>query len=142
MSTIDINKQYRTRNNLPVTILKTDLQGTTFPVVAVIHFETSESIIRYTIEGQYLERNPCEYDLIEYNPAQDLVLDQPIWVRNGDLDTWKARHFKEYKDNKVWCWKSGRTSHTCKNYEDFIWDQFTTTNPAGTEPSSLRSVGT
>lgn len=128
--TIDINKQYRTRNNLPVTILKTDLRDAAYPVAAVVHFANHDTVVSYTIEGQYWRDKQSDHDLIEYNPAQDLVLDQPIWVHDSIEDEWVARHFKEYKNGKVYCWPNGYTSHTVGSSNDeACWNFFTTTNP-------------
>ena len=98
--TIDLNKQYRTREGIPVTILKTDLKGTAYPVVAIVHYNTHDTLSVYTIEGRDTIEELSDYDLIEYHPAQDLALDQPIWVRDSFDTEWVARHFKEYKNDR------------------------------------------
>ena len=129
--TIDINKQYRTRNNLPVTILKTDLRGcVAYPVVAVVHYDTRDYVMYYAINGAYcIDETSC-HDLIEYHPAQDLALDQPIWVRDSFDTEWQARHFKEYKNDRICCWPGGFTSHTVESLDEEVhWKFFTTDNP-------------
>ena len=126
---IEIGKQYRTRSGHNVRILCVDRFGD-YPVVALID---NISLLAFTKTGQYHKsEQSTEYDLIEYNPAQDLKLDQAIWVKDCNDTEWYPRHFKGVSSNgNVECWTEGRTSHTAgKEYDDFMqWKCWSATNP-------------
>lgn len=126
---IEMGKQYRTRGGHPVRIICVDREGD-FPVIGL---KNNVSILAFTETGYYYKsENPYSYDLIEYNPAQDLKLDQAIWVKDCNDTEWYPRHFKGVSSNgNVECWTEGRTSHTAsKEYDDFMqWVEWSATNP-------------
>lgn len=140
---IDINKQYRTRDGLPVRILAADVKSR-FPVIYAVKINEREFIYSCTTEGKYYagSESTTPRDLIEYNPAQDLVLDQPLWVKDTINNEWNKRHFAKFENNKVYCWGGGTTSHTQEGGDIISWKHFSTTDPSseatllvGTEPN-------
>ena len=126
---IEMGKQYRTREGAPVRILCVDREGD-YPVIGLVH---NTNIVIYTEIGMhYRSGNPDKYDLFEYNPADDLKVDQPIWVRDTNDREWVPRHFKGVAPNgNVQCWTDGRTSHTtstdCADHME--WMHWSATNP-------------
>lgn len=126
---IQMDKQYRTRNGRDVRILCTD-RDNVCPVIALID---NVRIVSYTKTGQYYINDGAEseYDLIEYNPAQELKLDQPIWVKYDDRSAWLPRHFAGLnKNGQVICWDDGYTSHTVSNnWNKTTWSQWSATKP-------------
>lgn len=130
---ISMDKQYRTRGGKKVVIYTTDRKhGGGFTVVGGIVEDNGEHSVEYwKSDGSVLNNgveNQC--DLIEYNPTQDLKLDQPIWVRNSPTGRWVPRHFASVDGRgKVMCWDDGATSHSCKQYDKSVWDYWTATKP-------------
>lgn len=49
-----------------------------------------------------------------------LKVDTKVYVRNDIYETWKPRHFKEYKDGKIYVFSQGRTSFTAIDETDNI----------------------
>lgn len=123
---IQMDKQYRTRDGREVRVLCVD-RNSKHPVIALIN---NVGINSYTETGEYYAGGTSVHDLIEYNPAQDLKLDQPIWVRNSPTGRWVPRHFAEVGgQNGVKCWDDGGTSHTCEKWRKSYWDYWTATKP-------------
>lgn len=121
---IDINKKYRTKSGLKVRILATDLKDD-FPVVtAHIDSKGSEFIRRYNKNGKYYDDNiDHQLDLVEYNPAEDLNVDDRILVKAHGSPTWLRRHFSHLgKHGKVYAFIDGCTSFTCEHTTD--WDEW------------------
>jgi len=81
----------------------------------------------YTKELKVEEGTDSFNDLFEYNPAEDLKVDQPIWVRDKVNKHWYNRHFCKYENKTVYCWGDGKTSFTTETYSP--WAEFTTTDP-------------
>lgn len=122
---IDMNKCYKTRNGLKVNIICTNLKSD-FPVVAIITDNSNLEIVKqYTETGKYYDESiDHNFDLIEYNPVEDLKVDDRILVK-GDCSSggWIPRHFSHIGDNgKVHAFLDGRTSFTTKNTT--IWNQW------------------
>lgn len=122
---IDMNKCYKTRNGLKVKIISTNLKND-FPVVAIITDNSNLDIVKqYTETGKYYDESiDHDFDLIEYNPVEDLKVDDRILVK-GDCSSggWITRHFSHIDDNgKVHAFLDGRTSFTTKNTS--IWNQW------------------
>lgn len=122
---ISMDKQYRTRDGREVRVLCVD-RNNQHPVVALIN---NVGISSYTETGEYYAGGTSVHDLVEYNPAQDLKLDQPIWVRNWSTAGWVPRHFASVDNRgKVMCWVDGRTSFTAtEKYSKSSWDYWTAT---------------
>lgn len=130
---ISMDKQYRTRSGKNVVIYTTDRKHDGgFTVVGGIVEDNGEHSVEYwksdgSVLGSGVENR---YDLIEYNPAQDLKLDQPIWVRNSPTGRWVPRHFANVDERgRVMCWDAGATSHSCKQYDKSVWYYWTATKP-------------
>lgn len=126
---ISMDKQYRTRDGREVRVLCVDRSHQNYPVVALIGDDGA--IESFTAEGSHQAHSvgDSEFDLIEYNPAQYLKLDQPIWVRNSPTGHWVPRHFAEAQGQSVKCWDDGGTSHTCDQYNKSYWEYWTATKP-------------
>lgn len=126
---ISMDKQYLTRDGREVRILCVDRDHQDYPVVALI----GDGIESFTAVGSYRahSEDDSELDLIEYNPAQDLKLDQVIWVRNYLEGKWYPRHFAGLDNwGNVQVWNDGRTSFTATvEYNKLSWNYWTTTKP-------------
>jgi hypothetical protein len=129
---IDMTKQYRTRNGRKARVLTVNAKckkGES--VVALVTYpEGHEVLYSFNAEGQFVAHEH-ELDLIEYNPAMDLVLDQAIWV-SEDCEDWYPRHFAKFEDGEVFCWHKGATSHTCLTGSD-SWSNWSATKPEDTK---------
>lgn len=127
---IQMNKQYRTRDGQKVRILCVDRYSKDYPVVGLIGNVTTAN---YTETGKYFTSGiDCAHDLIEYNPAMDLKIDQPLWVRDSANDGWEPRHFARVdKKGRVCCWAGGCTSHTSdeKLESTVYWQYWSATKP-------------
>lgn len=121
---IEMNKQYRTRDGRKVRVLCVDCQTDQYPVVAlVLYRECEEESLSFTETGCYnAELQYSDLDLIEYNPAQDLKVDDKIWVQSTGAVNWLPRHFSRYSDGKIYCWSDGNTSHTTAI--DKLWEHW------------------
>lgn len=131
---ISMDKQYRTRSGKNVVIYTTDRKHDGgFTVVGGIVEDNGEHSVEYWKSDGSVLNNGVEnqYDLIEYNPTQDLKLDQPIWVRNSPTGRWVPRHFASVDvRGKVMCWDDGCTSFTATaKYSKSAWDYWTATKP-------------
>ena len=111
-ATIEMGKQYKTRDGRSVRLLCTDCENKDYPVVAIIAYPCGNTdVYSYTAEGRYLkDSGPDEGDLIEYSPWSDVAVDTKILVRG--VGSWIPRHFSHYADGFVHAWDSGWTSHT------------------------------
>ena len=130
---IDITKSYKTRDGRNARILAIDVKSHSNPVVAAITNSVfEEAIISYTLDGAFysVTSSTSPNDLIEYNPAEELVLDQAIWVKTSG--GWAPRHFARLYDGKVRCWAHGTTSHSSENGATH-WDEWRTTKPGEDE---------
>ena len=135
---ISMDKIYRTRDGRKVRVLATDIKSPT-PVIAVVSSPSGvvDVVFGFTADGcnrSAEQEHPL--DLIEYNPAQDLVLDQPIWVfdKYTGEGTWEPRHFAGLSpDGTVLCFADGKTSHTTVCWDCPVdWKRWTATKPEGT----------
>lgn len=130
---ISMDKQYHTRSGKKVVIYTTDRKHDGgFTVVGGIVEDNGEHSVKYwKSDGSVLNKGvENQHDLIEYNPEQDLELDQPIWVRNSPTGRWVPRHFASVGvRGKVMCWDEGATLHSCKQYDKSVWDYWTATKP-------------
>ena len=75
---INMTKRYVTRSKKPVRILAIDLANQMTPVIAAVIEKNTEHIVRYYSSGRLDENRENYYDLIEYKPEEDYVLDQKI----------------------------------------------------------------
>lgn len=132
MINIEMGKVYINGHNEKVRIVAVDRVDELYPVVGLVtdRSDCSERMECYTKNGKfYSHKGDDDEDLREYNPAMDFVVDQPIWVRNYQLDKWVPRHFVEYKDGQVWTFREGRTSHSCDPNDKVKWNFYTTEKP-------------
>lgn len=132
---ISMDKQYRTRDGKDVVLYTADRKhdGGYTVVGGIIENNGEHSLQIWKSNGSI---NPSgienKEDLIEYNPAQDLKMDQAIWVKDYNDTEWYPRHFKGVSSNgNVECWTEGRTSHTAsKEYYMFTqWAEWAATKP-------------
>lgn len=131
---ISMDKQYRTRSGENVVIYTTDRKhnGGFTVVGGIVEGNGEHSVEYWRGDGRVLSSGvENRHDLIEYNPAQDLKLDQPIWVRNSPRGCWFPRHFASVDERgKVMCWDDGCTSFTVtEKYHKSAWDYWTATKP-------------
>jgi len=123
---IDMKKQYRTRDGRKVRVLATDANHPNYPVVALIEIPGGEEFASHmSIDGRMLIHCKNNSDLIEYNPAQDLKVDQPLLVFNFLGAQFQRRHFAEFKDGEVWCFDNGQTSFTSIDGRSSSWRNWT-----------------
>ena len=81
----------------------------------------------------HANQGKIEFDTDE--PIEPIELDQPIWVRNFETDSWTPRHFKCHaKKVGVHCYWNGQSKHSC-NAGSTHWQHFRTTDPALDEAS-------
>ncbi len=86
------------------------------------------------VDSKMLEIN-VEYDLrellnIDFTEVIDwskVAVDTPVWVRNSENALWETRHFSHFKNELIYCFDNGRTSHT----EKFTcgWNHCSLTDP-------------
>lgn len=100
MSTIDINKKYRTRDGRGVRILCVDLDDSRQPVVAFI--EGDEGVNYYTKEGFFISQtSPSEKDLIEVREPRECLVS--VVTRraheNGFAKSFPVGTFTTYEDD-------------------------------------------
>lgn len=139
MSKIEMQKTYKTRSGHNVRILALDVKNELYPVAAAIELpkysgedETQEVIESFTADGWYYsDKQNHRYDLIEHNPAADLVVDQPLWVRSELASAWVTRHFAKFDDKGVWCFTHGSTSHTVQDpkHDVTAWKYWSAVSP-------------
>jgi hypothetical protein len=110
---IDMNKKYRTRDGRQVRILCIDGPKERFSVIAVV----DGYLLHYAPCGTFYapERDCCSsLDLVEVSPWDDFKVDEPVMVRDGDLERWVERHFAHTSDGLAYTWADGGTSwSTC-----------------------------
>lgn len=119
---ITMNKKYRTRSGLPARVLATDVKDSVYPIVALVGGDFEE-VERYTADGFFYEhRQLHELDLVEVLPYDDFKVDDPVFVRNNDCDTWLPRHFAGVNaQGDPLAFYGGETSFTSKR-KPFKWD--------------------
>ena len=78
------------------------------------------------ITNFYNLKSVLEFEFEEFIDWSKVEVDTPVWV-SPDGENWTTRHFAEYKNEKVYCWEFGRTSHTCDN--SMGWNYVTLTKP-------------
>jgi len=62
-------------------------------------------------------------------PLPELEVDAKVWVRNAsDYGEWLARHFSRWHEGFMYCWESGRTSHS-QTTGDSKWHYYSLTDP-------------
>ena len=128
MSEISMDKKYKTRTGLSVRVLCNDAKGK-FPVIALVlgvSGQSSEYIIRTTLEGSYYEREESENDLIEVSPYDDFEIDEPVMVRDSDgavMSRWQRRYFAGINESGYpLAWAEGMTSWSADGYKT-RWDE-------------------
>lgn len=52
-----------------------------------------------------------------------VAVDTPIFVRDGENETWAKRHFAKYENGKIYTWTSGTTSWSAYGSDNIIdWE--------------------
>lgn len=131
---ISMDKQYRTRSGYKVRILATNIDNENYPVAAVITYPSCGDEVNTWTEDGYFNLNSveCSSDLVEYNPAEELVLDQAVWVCLSHGYQWYPRHFAKCINGRAMFWNDGKTSHTADDGSDCsYWSMFSVTKPEG-----------
>ena len=129
---------HRTRDGRKARIVCNDVEGSEFPVLALVLIERGEEKVEnfysYT-SGLCFHESQSEdpLDLFEISPWDDVAVDTPIWVKHRADWPWHKMHFAEYKCGKVRAWSDGKTSHTvydvAMDYDG--WPFATLENPNG-----------
>lgn len=111
---IDSTKTYKTKDGNKARFLG-EVKSADYPLIfAITHGDGYESTQSYNLNGRfYSDDELSDADLVEYNPMEDLVQDQPIYVRSTLVDEWVPRHFAYIKEGRVWAYINGCTSFTC-----------------------------
>lgn len=129
---ISMDKSYRTRDGRPVRLLCVDRKDTNYPVIGLIlDHDGQETLETFKLRGGFVLRQGIDdRDLIETTPFDGLKIDQPIWVRDRETDSWLARHYAGNFAGKVLAWNDGGTSHSAyaKN-STRAWPTFSITKP-------------
>ena len=91
-----------------------EIKDDVYPIVGAIlsTAENKEYLEKFTKELKCIEGDDSVYDLIEYNPWQDVAVDTPIMVCRKQGDIWVKRHFAKVENDHVFVWEDGRTSWT------------------------------
>ena len=50
-----------------------------------------------------------------------VAVDTPIFVRDGENETWAKRHFAKYENGKIYTWTSGTTSWSGEDDSMISW---------------------
>jgi hypothetical protein len=124
---LNTEKLYHTRDGRSVRIIATDFKNAMkdYPVVAFVTTEDGqhEIICKYNVLGKLYWNNDTDWDLLESTEWDDFTLDEPVLVRNGNMEEWKHRHFAGVLDGKPSTWAHGATSWTSKQYTPTKWVQ-------------------
>jgi len=114
---IDINKKYRTRTGLDVTIFTTNARvsivGERMNVIGLIHERNYDSIQFYNQDGKVSSELDMPNDLVEISPYDDFKIDDKVLV--WDCDSTKVKgHFAGVSviDGRPMIWMDGKTSFT------------------------------
>ena len=89
---ISMDKQYKTRGDLPVRILSIDLRNSSLPVVGAVFKHDSEELVQFTSCG--VSSAGSHFDLIEVKPR----IKQGAWVNVYSKETFAAYSTKEEAD--------------------------------------------
>lgn len=124
---IDINKKYKTRCGYRAVIYTTE-GGGEYPVHgATYDGDKFDGLCTWRLEdGRFNLDDPDEEDylsLVEINPYEDFVVDEPVLVRDCDEEEWKPRHFSGVgKDGRAGTWVFG-TRWTSDDRHQHYWKQ-------------------
>ena len=125
---IQKDKKYRTVDgNDPVRIVCTDRKSELSCIVLCLTETGTEVLIALDSKGndwfgnQYIEEVP-EADWSK------VKVDTPIWICN-QIEEYEPRHFAEYKNDSVYFYGNGRSSHTSKGVTAVFKEHASLTNP-------------
>jgi len=90
---ISMDKQYRTRGDLPVRILSIDLKNSSLPVVGAVFKHHSEELVQFTPCG--VSSAGSHFDLIEVKPR----IKQDFWLNVYPESRPHTHSTKEDADN-------------------------------------------
>ena len=105
---------HRTRSGDKARIIG-EIKDDVYPIVVAIlsTAENKEYLENFTKNLKCIDGDDSEYDLIEYNPWNDVAVDTPVMVCNDpENNLWIKRHFAKFDDGLVSVWADGRTSWT------------------------------
>lgn len=102
---------HTTRSGLKARIVCDNVKGE-YPIVALVLTDDFEfPVMLYSNLSECNYSPESYYDLFEYNPWKDVVVDTPVYVSNDNID-WKKRHFSHFDKNYFYVWEDGQTSWT------------------------------
>jgi hypothetical protein len=80
-----------------------------------------ETILSATIDGRYaFSGQENDLDLIEISLYEDFKIDDPVMVRNFDIEPWNRRHFAGVDAyDRAKAWDAGSTSWTVEGMGDY-----------------------
>lgn len=126
---VTMNRMYHCKDQQAVVVC-IDAPGT-LPVIA--YLKPSGTVLRLDEFGV----NPGsqgEWDIHEYQPWKDLIVDTPVWVRDSFDHPWTPGHFSHADEyGRPYIWKNGKTSHTAVDRSSNWFEQLTSTNPNPTQ---------
>ena len=119
---ITMDKKYRCRDGVPVTVLAVGLNALG-SVVAVRHTTNSgDVIIMLEADGRWTGTDDNPIDLIEISPYDDYKVDDPVMVSH-DGELWFRRHFAGVdKDGNPTAFDRGATSWSKPEYAPTRWE--------------------
>lgn len=101
---IDMNKRYKTRSGLNVTILTTERKGH-YPVIALIHDEESNDAVEfYSINGEYYGTGYHSLDLVEVLPLEPCPFCGSTDIM---VDLYKTKSYDEASSCSIECCNCG-----------------------------------
>lgn len=121
---------HRTSDGRKAFLLDVESNSEQYPIIGVVESKGNPDkfyTLFYAKSLKTCEDFPSEDDLFEYDPAHDLKLDQPIWVRDTLNKRWLVRHFCKYEHGLLYCWGDGKTSYTTT--DKTIWKEWSAENP-------------
>lgn len=117
---ITMDKKYRCRDGVPVTVLAVGLNAHG-SVVAVRHNTNSDVVIMLSSDGRWADNYDNPMDLIELSPYDDFKIDDKVMV-SLDADVWFKRHFAGVDiDGTPTAFEDGSTSWSRLRYEIIHW---------------------
>lgn len=114
-------------------IINTDLDKNTTPaeILALKEAKSLETGLNLILGNKdvIINFNIEEYQKIDWSKVP---VDTPIFVRNSETEEWRPRHFCNLRNNIVYAYDSGLSSHTA-DYRTVPWSYAKLANPAHIE---------
>jgi len=124
---IEVGKVYTTRDGSKVRVVSIDTkdEDNLSLFVGLLSVGNMEVITLYTADGHcYSDKEHDDRDIIaEYSFWNDVEVDTPILIKDGEGDYWYKGYFAKYEDGKVYAWFNGTTSWSVGQQTDIeFWN--------------------